>query len=106
MPGHFTISPAARQDLVELADYLARESWDLATRFLAAAVTTFEFLVERPAVGELCEFEHPEAADVRVWQIKGFPNHLAFNRASDPGVHIVRVIHGARDIAAIFSLDD
>jgi len=39
---------------------------------------------------------------LRAWPIDGFRNHLVFYRPTDEGVDIVRVLHGARDIEALF----
>ncbi|MBW4663391.1 MAG: type II toxin-antitoxin system RelE/ParE family toxin [Chroococcus sp. CMT-3BRIN-NPC107] len=37
--------------------------------------------------------------------MKGFKNYLVFYRLKDSKVEIIRVIHGARDIAAILDED-
>ena len=43
----------------------------------------------------------PACADVRVWHIKGFPDHLVFYRPHPTCVEIIHVLHGAQDIPAI-----
>lgn len=48
------------------------------------------------------EFQHPKAAGIRSWSITGFPNHLIFYRPVEGGIEVLRVLHGARDINAIF----
>ena len=100
-----TKTPQARQDLLELADYIARDSLDAAERFLDAAETAFHLLASMPEMGTLCEFRSPEAAGIRFWSIRGFENHLVFYRSLKDGIDVVRVIHGARDIQAIFTDD-
>jgi toxin ParE1/3/4 len=37
-----------------------------------------------------------------MWSIRGFQNYIVFYRPLEDGVDVVRVIHGARDIQAIF----
>jgi len=37
-----------------------------------------------------------------MFPIKRFPNHLAFYRCVENGIEIIRVLHGARDIEALF----
>ena len=41
-------------------------------------------------------------ADLRAWQVRGFENYVIFYRPIEHGIEIVRVLHAARDIAAIF----
>jgi len=43
------------------------------------------------------------AAGLRVWPIKAFENYLIFYQPTDAGIDVVRVIHAARDIEALFS---
>lgn len=39
---------------------------------------------------------------MRVWPIRRFPNHLIFYRPIDGGIEVIRVLHGAQDLDAIF----
>jgi toxin ParE1/3/4 len=99
---HVTRKPEVWRDLVELADYLAEQNPELADRFIDAAEATFHYLVESPDVGNPCHFESPEAAGIRRWHVKGFPNHLIFYRPIGDGIDVVRVLHAARDIESLF----
>jgi len=38
----------------------------------------------------------------RVFPVRGFGKHLVFYRPVEDGIEILRVIHGARDIEALF----
>jgi toxin ParE1/3/4 len=98
-----TKTPQARQDLAELAEYLAQDSLDAAERFLDAAEAAFRLLASMPELGTPCEFRSPDAAHMRVWSIRGFQSYLIFYRLVKGGIDVVRVIHGARDIEAIFT---
>ena len=40
---------------------------------------------------------------MRMWTVPGFPKYLVFYRASADELHILRIIHGARDIERIFN---
>ena len=97
-----SVKPDVRRDIVALADYISRDSLDAALRFLDAAERTFDFLSEHREVGQLCDFQDPETTGMCVWPVDGFRNHLVFYRVSDVGVEIIRVLHGARDIEALF----
>ena len=94
-------SDAALRDLDEQAKFIQRDSPDAAIRFLAAAEVSFHLLAGMPELGERQEFERKELADLRAWQVRGFENYLIFYRPIEHGVEIVRVLHAARDIAAI-----
>lgn len=100
-----TKTPQTRRDLFELADYIARDSLDSAERFLDAAEAAFQLLASTPELGTLCEFRSPQAAGIRMWAIRSFENYVVFYRSLKDGVEVVRVIHGARDMEAIFTDD-
>lgn len=93
---------AAISDLDEQAKYIQRESPHAAIRFLAAAEAAFQRLAAMPELGQRQEFERRELAGLRVWQVQGFENHLIFYRPVERGIEVIRVLHAARDIAAIF----
>ena len=94
--------PDVRRDLVDYAEHISRDSLDAALRFLDAAESTFKFLAENREVGQLCRFPQPELAGLRVWPIERFGNYLVFYQPTDDGVEVWRVLHGARDIEALF----
>jgi len=55
-------------------------------------------------MGAPCNFQVKHAHNLRRWPVKGFENWLIFYLPTDEGIDVVRVIHGARNIAAL--LDD
>jgi toxin ParE1/3/4 len=93
---------AALSDLDQLAAYIQRDSPDAAIRFLAAAERTFLRLAAMPELGERQEFGRRELAGLRVWQVEGFENYVIFYRTADGGIEVLRVLHAARDVSAIF----
>lgn len=95
----------AKQDLIDLAEYIARDNVDAAERFVDAAEAAFLLLSKTPGAGATSEFFTSELAGVRVWPIRGFEKHLIFYRQLADGLEIVRVIHSARDIATLFDED-
>jgi toxin ParE1/3/4 len=101
----------ARQDLVDIFRYYAREAGlRLADRFLAQAEASFTHLAGMPGIGTRHEHDHPALAGVRVYPTTGFRKYLVFYRPVADGIEIVRVLHGARDIQSIlaeeFGVDD
>jgi len=97
---------AARRDLLEHFVYLA-ENADLETaeRFLANAEATFGDLARQPRIGAPVKLSSPELAEIRIWRIRDFDNHLIFYVPRDDGVSIVRVLHAARDRWGLLGLE-
>jgi len=94
--------PQVIKDLIEIATYIAIENLDASDRFLKAANETFKQLAQMPRTGKICQFTNTQLVDIRQQAIKGFRKYLIFYRPTGSGIEIVRVIHGARDLAAIF----
>jgi toxin ParE1/3/4 len=98
-----TRRPQAVTDLVEAAMYIARDSPAAAERFLTGAEATFQRLAEMPGLGRPTQFPEDEFAGMRSWPIRNFPRFLVFYRETEDGIEIIRVLHGARDLPAIFA---
>ena len=96
------LRPPAVQDMEDQAYYLCTKSPAAADRFLEACEADLQRLAGMPGMGRLREFRNPKAADIRSWPLSGFPNHLIFYRPIEDGIEVLRVLHGARDIDAIF----
>ena len=101
------VAPAARADLLAQWDFSADDmgNLDLADRFVACVESTFKKLALTPGLGRSRTFCSPKARNLRSWKVTDFPKHLVFYRPlpEDRGVEIVRVLHGARDLDALFS---
>jgi toxin ParE1/3/4 len=82
--------------------YIAERSREAAVGFLQALDTTLERLAAMPELGQRQEFGRKELADLRVWQVQGFENFLIFYRPVERGIEVLRVLHAARDVAAVF----
>ena len=93
------------RDLIEQATYIAEDNLDVAERFLVAAEETFQLLGKMTGIGKLSEFSNPRLSSIRQYPVKGFKNYLIFYSATDSGVEILRVLHGARDLEAILDED-
>jgi len=92
----------ADRDLDELAEFIGRDSPSAAYGLLDAAVETFEHLVETPEMGSPRDFARKGMEGIRVWPVRGYPNHLIFYRVSADAVEVIRVAHGARDLDRLF----
>jgi len=96
-------SDAAISDILEQADWYETQSGKrLAKRWEQAVTEAVAFATKRPLAGSACNFKSSELNSVRRVPINGFPKHLLFYRFDENEVHILRVVHGARDLERLF----
>jgi toxin ParE1/3/4 len=99
----YTRTARAQQDLERHAERIAQDRPNAALRFLEAAEQTFQQLADFPEIGVHCRFESGPLKPLRFMQIADFRNYLVFYQPSPHGIHIIRVLHGARDIERLLS---
>jgi len=102
-PADFTFAPEAVQDVREYYAFIAKDSVTTANRFMDATYDACQKLAEMPGMGALRDVKNRRLLGLRSWPIKGFENFLIFYLPSPQGIEVTRVLHGARDIDAIFS---
>jgi len=101
--GHYSVKPKADRDLDDYADYLAaKASLDVALRFFAAAAETFSLLATHPNIGWHSRLRHAALKSLRVFRVTGFERMLILYRPLPDGVEILRVVHGSRNLQALF----
>lgn len=88
------IRQRADRDIDEQLVYLARQSPVVAERFLDSVDRTFQILASSPERGFAWS---PDG--IRVWPVREFQNWLIFYRPLEDGIEIIRLLHGARDVA-------
>ena len=95
--------PAAERDLEQQYDYIEQfQDSERAERLLKAPGETLEVLSRHPQLGRVVELKGSLVAGARMLRVSDFPKHLVFYRVSKRGVEVLRIIHGARDIDALF----
>ena len=92
----YQISPPARQDLIDIRNFIAKDNRAAARKVLARIRATCRMLAKRPQVGHLRTDLASEP--LRFWPIYSY---LIIYRPDSKPIEIVRVLHGARDISAI-----
>lgn len=102
MKNRLLVLPRAELDLQEHGEFLAADSTEVARRFFDRTRETFEMLRKHPEAGAPRAFHAPSLKNVRVWRIKDFESWLVFYRVEGDEVHVIRVLHGARDIGTLF----
>ncbi len=93
----------AKRDLLLTYVYIGEQNLDAAEGFLRAVWKDARRLAEMPGMGALRLFTSARLAGVRSWPVTGFRNFLIFYRATESELQMLRVLHGARDIEAVFA---
>jgi toxin ParE1/3/4 len=96
-------SERAKRDIEDIARYIALDSPQSAEDFHRAFNNTCELLLHTPEMGSHRGFYNPSLDDLRMMRLHNFKNYLIFYRPPREGkIEIIRVIHGARDLPALF----
>jgi toxin ParE1/3/4 len=93
--------PTARNDLLQLAHWIANDNQDAAQRFLDAAREATDLLAQLPRLGPSGRFRSRGLRRVRIWPIRGFDRILLIYATDRVGIDVLRVVHGARDLDAL-----
>jgi toxin ParE1/3/4 len=93
----------AIRDMADIHLFIAVENPAAAERFLAALKLSFRTLAQWPEIGPRYQSNRAWLAGMRFWPVRRFANYLIFYRvtAAPRRLHIVRVLHGARDIPKV-----
>ncbi len=94
------LSPDATQDLDDIWDYIATNNQSAANKVIDEIATQFELLRQMPEAGR-------SRSELQMG-LRSFPvgRYLIFYRPSATSVEIVRVLHSARDVDAMFGLNE
>jgi len=94
--------PAARWDIREAAHTIAERNPRAAIRFTRAVRATEEILLAAPGIGTRRDYGNPAFTGMRWHSVRGFRKYLVFYIPRTDGIEVVRVLHGARDLEALF----
>ena len=95
------IAPEARQELHAIRDYIAKDDWKAAHGFMTRLRDMAGMLAAAPAIGR----ERPELGNIRSFVVDRYVLfYLPLLGAA--GIELVRGLHGARDVDAVFSGDE
>jgi antitoxin ParD1/3/4/toxin ParE1/3/4 len=89
-------SPASRQDLVDIWDYIARDSVDAADRVLHRISLALMKLAEMPGIGHT----RTDVKDTRIrfWSVYSY---LIVYRSEADNLMVLRIVHGSRDLRSL-----
>lgn len=98
----YRVTPLARLEIEDITLFLALDSMNAALRFQERCDETFAWLADAPGAGRVWKAGRSANAQVRVWPVAGFPNHLIFYEAGRRGIVVLHVLAGARDLSRLF----
>ena len=86
----------AQEDILEIAFYIAQDNVEAAHRLMGKILRACDRLGASPLAGRAREELAPN--------LRSFPveKYLVFYRPIHGGIEVMRVLHGARDIPALF----
>jgi toxin ParE1/3/4 len=92
----YRLTRRARQDVLDIWRYIAQDNEPAADRFVDLLVHHFQLIGDNPYIGR--------RRDELRSGYRSFPGgeYLIFYRVSEPGVRIMHVVHGRRDLKAYF----
>lgn len=94
----FEFTRGARDDLQEIADYIAADSPEAARRVVAQIRKAVERLADVPELGHVREDLGPVL--LRFWPVYSY---LVIYRGDIQPLQVIRILHGARDVERILS---
>ena len=99
----FILSEQAVADVDLVHAHICADNPEAADRVEEAIFDGFDLLGRNPALGRRRQFRRYK--NIRSWAVTDFTNYLIFYRElpDGSGVEIVRVLHGARDLDALFA---
>ncbi len=90
------ILPAAREDLIEIGDYIATDNRERAASFVDEIVAVIASIAERPK-------RFPVRDDLRPGlRVARHRNYLIFFAEVDEEIQVGRVLHSARNLKRLF----
>jgi toxin ParE1/3/4 len=95
-----TRRPLAGQDIAEIGDFIADDSFNQADAWVDRLESTPNLLATQPKLGRA---RSELAASLRSFP---FGRYVIFYVALDDGLDVVRVLHSARDVGSEFTGDD
>ncbi len=92
----YILSADARRDLIEIWDYIARDSIDAADRVAADLCSAIQRLATMPGIGH----RRDDLSDESLRFYRMYSYLILYQPESSP-LSIVRVLHAAQDVKAI-----
>jgi len=95
--------PQAERDIEECFVYIGEDNLDIAVHFLVAVEDSIEQIGRNPFIGSSRKFANSQIENLRMWKVKNFTDYQIFYTVEEETIEIIRVLHGTRDLPAIFN---
>lgn len=95
-------NPVAVTDLEEIIDYIAQDNPAAAQNVREDILETAGSLGHHPDLGIRPRFSAPRFKGIRFLPAREYPVYLLFYRELADEVEVLRVLHGARNLPALF----
>lgn len=95
-------NPVAVSDLEELTSHIAQDNPVAAEDVRQDILDTADRLGEHPGLGIRPRFSAKRFAGIRFIPAHRYPTYLLFYRDSADELEVLRVLHGARNLAPLF----
>jgi antitoxin ParD1/3/4 len=92
----YRFTPEAAADLFEIWSYIASDSTEAADRVEAAIYDACSFVAQAPLSGQVRK--NLTHRPVRFWTVQRFPNYVLVYRPDTEPLHVIRILHGKRNI--------
>jgi toxin ParE1/3/4 len=80
---------------------LTAEAPEIALRFREAVRRTIQSLGQNPHLGPRCSSGNPRVQNLRSWPVAGFEAIRIYYTLDEDALHIIRILHGKRDVRRI-----
>jgi toxin ParE1/3/4 len=93
----------AGDDIVRQFRYylLTADAPEIAVRFREAVRRTIQSLSQNPDVGPRYSSNNPRLQHLRSWPVAGFEAIRIYYALEEDAMHIIRILHGKRDVRRI-----
>jgi plasmid stabilization system protein ParE len=93
----------ASDDIVRQFRYylLSADAPEIAIRFREAVRRTIQSLTKNPHVGPRYSSSNPQLQNLRSWPVVGFEAIRIYYSLDEDTMHIIRILHGKRDVRHI-----
>src|ERR1700691_2658965 len=95
----YQFTPQAARDLLDIWSFIAQDYRDAADRVEAAVFRACELLAESPHAGRIRE--DVTSLPLRFWVLPPYSNYLIVYDPESKPLHVIRILHGARDLPSI-----
>jgi toxin ParE1/3/4 len=97
------IQNEALQDIDDISAYIEEDNPRAALRFRQAAKRTLKRIAGAPGIGAPRDYNNLALTGLRVVLVTGFRSYGVYYLTTPDTVIVLRVLHGARDLDAIFA---